>query len=412
MDHNSSSGSLRLLCSCPRGISGFVSWFDLVPDVPEQTRNAFERLRSVHTYGVLNYDLFTVAGDLAFLVFEQALGKRFVAFYGGEIPVVDKSGGAGVISARTFGDVREALRRGGTHSRGGWRLQLRSDELINFRPTLDHSLFTWARREGLLPGQRVRHLHRLLAKMRHAIAHPSGFHIKMPNQSARTIADLGALRNQLWGHPTPGSRFFPGRRVRRVVRALAWDDEGSLYGLAPENLVSVPDGDGLSYLLVLAGSDDMDAHWDLFNYDARFEATSLPCDYLWGPATWKDAAAWLNQFRPAADEVAYLDRPFVVRTSGDAVDLPRRPTVGASMSDESADRWFLVCADYPSDAFVHVRNLVQLPGGECATTGECPVCAVTTWASGSLAVVIHEAAARGIDVTPETPPDVRVPSRW
>jgi hypothetical protein len=49
----------------------------------------------VHTYGVLNYDLFTVADHLAFLVFGQALGERFVAVYGGEVPQLTSTSRAG-----------------------------------------------------------------------------------------------------------------------------------------------------------------------------------------------------------------------------------------------------------------------------------------------------------------------------
>jgi hypothetical protein len=83
------------------------------------------------------------------------------------------------------------------------------------------------------------------------------------------------------------------------------------------------------------------------------------------------------------------------------------------MEAESGDLWHLVCADYPSDAFVHVRNLAQLgTAADCSTTGECPACAVTTWATGDLAVVLAAAQSHGVDVTPETPPDVRVPARW
>jgi len=40
------------------------------------------------------------------------------------------------------------------------------------------------------------------------------------------------------------------------------------------------------------------------------------------------------------------------------------------------------------------------------------VCAVTTWATGDLADVLAAAQSHGVDVTPEIPPDVRVPARW
>src|SRR5690348_8832840 len=52
--------------------------------VPDGTRQSFERLRSVHSYGVLFYDLFTITDDLTWVVLEQALRERFIAFYGNQ----------------------------------------------------------------------------------------------------------------------------------------------------------------------------------------------------------------------------------------------------------------------------------------------------------------------------------------
>jgi hypothetical protein len=45
---------------------------DLVPAVPEGTRSSFERLRTLHAYGVLCYDLFTVVDDLTWIVLEPS----------------------------------------------------------------------------------------------------------------------------------------------------------------------------------------------------------------------------------------------------------------------------------------------------------------------------------------------------
>ena len=41
---------------------------DLVPAVPEGVRSRFERLRTLHSYGVLFYDAFTLADDLTWVV--------------------------------------------------------------------------------------------------------------------------------------------------------------------------------------------------------------------------------------------------------------------------------------------------------------------------------------------------------
>ena len=42
----------------------------LAPAVPESVRGNFERLRQLHIYGLLEYEFFSVAADLAHLVLE------------------------------------------------------------------------------------------------------------------------------------------------------------------------------------------------------------------------------------------------------------------------------------------------------------------------------------------------------
>jgi hypothetical protein len=39
-----------------------ISSLELSDQVPETTRDSFERLRTIHSYGILCYDLYTVAG--------------------------------------------------------------------------------------------------------------------------------------------------------------------------------------------------------------------------------------------------------------------------------------------------------------------------------------------------------------
>ena len=59
-----------------------VSHPDLAPGVPPRVRDTFERLRITHAYGVLNYQLFTVAYDQAHLALEFVLRERFIEFHG------------------------------------------------------------------------------------------------------------------------------------------------------------------------------------------------------------------------------------------------------------------------------------------------------------------------------------------
>jgi|SRR5665213_3793979 len=58
-----------------------ISHCEMVDEVPDNIRNSFERLRMLHSYGILTYEAFTIAEDLAWLLLEQALRERFITFY-------------------------------------------------------------------------------------------------------------------------------------------------------------------------------------------------------------------------------------------------------------------------------------------------------------------------------------------
>jgi|NGEPerStandDraft_6_1074524.scaffolds.fasta_scaffold110184_2 hypothetical protein len=51
----------------------------LADEVPEDVRQSFDRLRKLYLYGVLDYDLFTLAEDLVHLMFEATFRVRFVS---------------------------------------------------------------------------------------------------------------------------------------------------------------------------------------------------------------------------------------------------------------------------------------------------------------------------------------------
>jgi hypothetical protein len=76
-------------------------------------------------YGILCYDLYTVTGDLARLVIEQALRERFLPFYGGTVNFTHSQGGPQAVTASGYDDLYRAIRKddGRLH---GWKLQLRS----------------------------------------------------------------------------------------------------------------------------------------------------------------------------------------------------------------------------------------------------------------------------------------------
>jgi hypothetical protein len=69
-----------------------VADFQLIDDIPESTRTSYDRVRTIYSYGVFCYDLYTVADDQARLVLEQALRERFLPLYGGTVTFVDDEG--------------------------------------------------------------------------------------------------------------------------------------------------------------------------------------------------------------------------------------------------------------------------------------------------------------------------------
>jgi hypothetical protein len=136
-----------------------LSRAELSEAVAEGTRRTFDRLCLLHAYGVLSYDMFTAADDLAQLVIEQALRDRFVEFHGGTATFQDTHLALHSVPAASFEELYEEIHADFRLRRPqSWRLRVRATgELIYFDGMLD-SLLRWARAEGLLRGQRNRHL--------------------------------------------------------------------------------------------------------------------------------------------------------------------------------------------------------------------------------------------------------------
>lgn len=286
---------------------------DLVPAVPEGTRSSFERLRTLHAYGVLCYDLFTVVADQTWVVLEQALRERFIEFYGEVIPLVrSRDGAESTFPASDFEAINEAFRRGGSHA--GWQLRLRNQGPPMRLPLTLHPLLGWARQERLLHGQRNRRVEEeLLHRIRNGFAHGGGFRVDMPIHSARRICDLAEIINRLWGVMTPGGRLYPAP-LQRDVLVIGWSptwltrEGGSLEVMHADQLAEQTEADDWMYLVVLGVWNDH----RLWDFDARYEFTMYPADLLWGPGTRMDALAWLEATAPVGDEVDYLDRVFAV----------------------------------------------------------------------------------------------------
>jgi hypothetical protein len=381
---------------------------DLVSNVPEGTTRSFERLREMHSYGVLCYELYTVVDDLCPLVLEQALGERFVEYHQGTVPLVDRSGREAVVNARNFYDVHEALNKGGQYSRGGWQLRLtRPPGAMVFRGTLVH-LISWARAEGLLRGQRNRLLEPVLVRMRNRVAHPTSYHLVMPVDSARSIRDLAEIVNHLWGSPTPGGRLYPAP-VERGIGVIGWQPSTSQISImSPQHLLSDQLTNDWQCVLVLAVEGD-ETLWD---FDAQFETTLYPAELLWGPGRPHEAAAWLEHAAVQADHVEYMDRLVAVRAYSDGVDMPRRPNVFAALvGNEREGTWHLLKTDFPMTAWNHVREVIGA-SMHSMSPGACPACALETIIVGSWEHVLDEFKRLDVRLSPERPPAVKVPSPW
>jgi hypothetical protein len=198
-------------CLSPQDTARFqaatIASAQLVDDVPEGLRNSFDRVRKVHLYGVLDYDLFTIANHHVLLVMEGALRIRFLSYYESGMPV-DKRGTPGVLALRTFDDVREAKSHG---------MKLRDPNGVTHPlPLGSKALFAWARRERLLPGTLTRGVDQALSNLRNSAAHPTTYTVLMPVHSAGTIRDVAEIINKLWG-----ARYARGTPVPRPQAASA-----------------------------------------------------------------------------------------------------------------------------------------------------------------------------------------------
>lgn len=377
---------------------------DLVAEVPDGVRRSFDRLRTLFVYGVLEYGFFTIAGQTARLVVEEALRERFLRFHDGSIVLVNqRTSQERVVTYRSFNDIHKACDR-------KWRLRLtKSDEPMPFTGMLS-DLWSWARAEGLLPGQRARSLQRAQVALRNFVAHSSGYQLGTPIDAARAIHDLAEIINCLWGHRTPGGRLHPAP-ISRSVLSIRWDGTGR---------VEVGDADDLSIeqldeestcILVLAARDSI-RDLLLMGFDPRFETTGYPTELLWGPGSPQQARAWFDTNQPGADVVDHLDQHFLIRRERDQTDLPRRVGVAAGLADdERVGTWFLVKADDPITAHAHVRYHHD-PDSADAAIRPCDRCAAHTLIRGPWSDVIHRASRLGLDIQPVVPPEVRVPSMF
>jgi len=387
-----------------------VAGITLHPDVGDGTRQSFEMLRTVWAYGVLCYEIFTLVGDHALLVIEQALRERFMRHVQGVLVFVDRGGAEHTIAVASYDDVFEASK---TARRHRWQLRaVPGQPPIAFNAMLD-GLRRWAREVGLLRGHRNRVIEQALADLRNAVAHPAGPHLGSPVDAARKLDDIAEIINQLWGHPTPGGRLYPAP-IRRQPVAIGWTDDPyeSRMGLAEYLHPDDEEHTGWQWVIVRA-SYEPELGWgdsDLFAFDSRHEVTRLPVELLWGPGRRTDAIAWFTANQPQPDVVDPLDRMFIVRHEGPRLWLPMRPQIVAALpATDQFGTWYAIACDDPMSAWRHTSNLVA--GTVCNQERPCTGCGVHTVLVGDYA----EVAALCPAAAGPLPADVRTPRahpRW
>jgi hypothetical protein len=162
-------------------------------------------------------------------------------------------------------------------------------------------LLRWARAERLLGGQgdRLRDQHRTW--FRNFVAHPT-YHLQGPDYAERAIADLANLINRIWGSP---SRTV----ITRNPVIITWTDTAVTWGsqaVIPGQSVASASP---TSVIALASADDP----ELSDYDALYETTNRPCDWLWGPGAPDEALDWLQRNPQPGDQVETIDRLFLLR---------------------------------------------------------------------------------------------------
>ncbi|MCX4469108.1 hypothetical protein OOK41_02050 [Micromonospora sp. NBC_01655] len=365
--------------------------------VPNDLRKRFERLRQKYLFGVVDYEQFTDVADSALMMYEPVLRARFVEFFNSRrARLVRRDGTTSTIAVKSYDAVHQQIR-----SEGFVKVETANGP-IAFNGTLD-GLMRWARAEGLLRGQRARGKERLVARMRNRLSHASSYHILSPVDATLGIRDIAEFVNQLWGIPTPGGRIYPAP-IRRDVLAIGWDRPGVRTSAGYANFSEFDDPDWLWVLLKGSFHDP-----DLLHFDARYAATRLPSEYVWGPGSKLEAMSWLAANRPNPDVVELVDRLFMIRHDGERLFLPQEPAVAFGLpADERGGRWYLVRADVSNDAFCCIRARLD---SDPAHANGC-LCATEVLGKGSWRHVERRLLELTPELRPWLPPDVRVTSSY
>lgn len=343
----------------------------LAEDVPEGIRDYWERVRLLHQHGVLEYEFFSAAADVALLALEGALRRRFVDFYDGRIPVVSRrptKGAEAVLLVRRFEQVWEAARN--------WDLSAPNEPKRPI-PTSLASLLAWARRAGLLPGRRSRRVDQSLVKLRNWAAHPEDYALDYPPSVARGLCQIAEYINMLWGHSTPDGHTFKTEVNRRPRVVGISPGGGASVGLRPNQVAALPsEYHAYTFTVLLVAEEEMRLTGPSPEIEVAsrpgFQQTQFPCERLFD-GDWQelDAAVKAGAFEGCADQVERLERLFFIRECDGGLDDPRSPEDLRDLDVDLPGRWWSIVADGPWDAYTHVRDHQHVDIEEDDTCPEC-----------------------------------------
>lgn len=330
--------------------------------VPASVQSQFEKVKDLYRAGLFQYDNFQTAARDAHRVIEVALKVCFVNHYSSGLPLVVST--ERVVEAITsWSDVVPLLRR-----RPGIRPRLAGHRSFNGSLM---SLMRWARAERYLYGQRNRRRERLTVDMRNELFHTERDIVEMPPNAYRRLRGVWEIICRLSAtDPVDGIDYpIPAERIPMIFGRGPDESEAVAFGLGALGVDHDPRDEGRTWYVILAYP-----HEDrIFDWQDGFELTHTPITRLWGPGSWSEVRAVINDRGSfwTGDTVTTLDRIFYSRIFDGRAELPRTAAQVKELRHYSSDeRWIVVQADDPLDAWVHARNVAD---NVCSNKCGCPV---------------------------------------
>jgi hypothetical protein len=357
-----------------------------LPDVvPATVRSQFAKVLRLYADGVFTYENFTAAPREAHRVLEIALRVRFLEHYAAGVPLVVK-GADETVMFHDFEGVGHRLRDRTVRLRGH----------PHFKGSLA-SLLRWARAEGYLYGQRNRVREDTTVRIRNHEAHSEFDTVHMPPDAWRALRHVSEMIARLWDAAMPTGSVYPGtiERIPMIVGKGPRELEGTQFTL--ELLPDVRDEEAPEpvWYVLLGAVDER-----LILWRPGIEGTSTPVRWLWGPGSWQELKAAAATLGPTwhGDTVPVLDRVFYVRVLEGAVDAARSAAQTIELRELApSERWFVVLADSPGDARIHVHRVLT---GACHDR-ECGCPATTLLGSCSREAALRFASECAVASEPE-----------